>query len=229
MARAIRRFRSALGDTQQQFAARVGLSVTSIARYETGWYPKEAVLAQFAEVARREALPVFAAFFERELPAKADLLVPDEILALQKLISDEFAQQEITIETARRLRLAFASLRVRTERLIGIEHTMREDLASLDELIESQAGAVVAGRSTADEAKYAKFVSSQSQESAEAYLRSLHTHTVSLEGLADAVVGRFREILASDGEQAARLYLEKERAVWGRGIASDRAQKQSTG
>lgn len=229
MARAIRRSRSALGETQQQFAVRAGLSVTSVARYETGWYPREAVLAKFAELARGEALPVFAAFFERELPAKADVLVPDEILALQKLISDEFVHQEITLDTARRLRVAFACLRVPEERLAATEHAMREDLASFHDLIESQAGTVVKDRNTGDETKYAEFVSEQTPESAEAYLRSLHTHTISLEGLADAVVGRFREILASDGLHAAWLYLEKERAVWGRGIGIGRAQKQSTG
>jgi transcriptional regulator with XRE-family HTH domain len=229
MARAIRRFRSALGDTQQQFATRLGLSVTSIARYETGWYPKERILALLAEVAHREKFPVFAAIFERELPAKADPLLPDEILALQKLITDEFTHQEMTAETARRLRFAFASLRVPTERFNAIEQIIRGDLAADDELIENRAGGVVGSRNDKDEAKYAEFLGSQTEQSAEAYLRSLHTHTVSLEGLADAVVNRFRAILASGDSQAARLYLEKERAAWGAGVGVAHAEKQGTG
>jgi hypothetical protein len=123
--------------------------------------------------------------FEKELPAKPDILLPDEITALQKLISDEFVVQEFTADTARRLRLAFACLRLPAERIGFMEQAAREELSGYDELIDTRAGSVVVGRDAGDEAKYASFLRAPTEESGEAYLRSLHTHTISLEGLAD--------------------------------------------
>lgn len=52
IAEAIRSLRATAGESQQEFAQRAGLSVVSVARYETDARPKKAVLARLAEVAR---------------------------------------------------------------------------------------------------------------------------------------------------------------------------------
>lgn len=52
VAEAIRALRAATGESQQEFAHRAGLSVVSVARYETDAPPKKAVLGRLAEIAR---------------------------------------------------------------------------------------------------------------------------------------------------------------------------------
>lgn len=70
------RFRQSLGDTQQQFASRTGLSVTSVARYETNSRPSSKVLARFASIAREANFPAFVEIFEHKI-------APDQELDLQ--------------------------------------------------------------------------------------------------------------------------------------------------
>src|SRR5947209_9893687 len=67
MARAIRRFRVSLGDTQREFAARTGLAVPTIGRYETNAQPSKDVLARFADIARSEKLALFTEIFDGQV------------------------------------------------------------------------------------------------------------------------------------------------------------------
>ena len=53
---ATRRLRLALGDTQQQFAQRTGLAISTVVRYELSRPPHGKALAQFAVLAERNGL-----------------------------------------------------------------------------------------------------------------------------------------------------------------------------
>src|SRR4051794_13583082 len=67
MARVIRRFRVSLGDTQREFAARTGLAIPTIGRYETNAQPSREVLARFSEIARTQKLSLFASIFDGQV------------------------------------------------------------------------------------------------------------------------------------------------------------------
>ena len=50
---AVKGLRRELGDTQQQFANRLGLAISSVVRYEAGKVPETAVLVKLAAVAEK--------------------------------------------------------------------------------------------------------------------------------------------------------------------------------
>jgi transcriptional regulator with XRE-family HTH domain len=50
---AVKKLRLALGDTQQQFAARLGLAISTVVRYELTRPPKGRALRQLADVAHK--------------------------------------------------------------------------------------------------------------------------------------------------------------------------------
>ena len=56
LTRAVREFRRALGDTQQSFAARLGLAISTVVRYESTRAPGGAALAQLAKAAGENGL-----------------------------------------------------------------------------------------------------------------------------------------------------------------------------
>ena len=58
--------RNAIGETQQQFAQRIGTTVTTVARYETNRPPKGAALEQLSALARSVGKLEIAYVFERE-------------------------------------------------------------------------------------------------------------------------------------------------------------------
>jgi transcriptional regulator with XRE-family HTH domain len=60
---AVRRLRLALGDTQQQFAARTGLAISTVVRYELSRPPRGKQLAEFAVLAERNGLHDLARTF----------------------------------------------------------------------------------------------------------------------------------------------------------------------
>jgi transcriptional regulator with XRE-family HTH domain len=66
IARAIRQLRMKFGETQQAFAQRAGLSVVSIARYETNAVPSAAILQRLAELAEENGLQDEALIFKRQ-------------------------------------------------------------------------------------------------------------------------------------------------------------------
>lgn len=57
--------RNALGETQQQFAVRIGASVTTIARYETFRPPHGKTLVQIADIAQQRGLDELASVFHQ--------------------------------------------------------------------------------------------------------------------------------------------------------------------
>jgi transcriptional regulator with XRE-family HTH domain len=67
----VRKLRFALGDTQQEFAHRLGLAIATVVRYEHNRPPKAKALVQLERVARENGLDEYAATFRAAL--KADL------------------------------------------------------------------------------------------------------------------------------------------------------------
>jgi transcriptional regulator with XRE-family HTH domain len=207
MARAIRRFRAALGDTQQQFAVRTGLSVTSIARYETGWHPRPAVLRQFVTIAEEAQLPAYSAIFERALPEDPGLFL-DEIPALRQLIFRTTHELDPSKTSWRRLRLALACLQVPDSMLAPAEKALTSQIEASEQSIERTAGDVVISRRPESEAAYVEFLRSPTEETAMRYLEALdpeHHHQFQYQD-------KFRAILTSDGIEAATAYLQQERS-----------------
>jgi transcriptional regulator with XRE-family HTH domain len=76
IAEAIRQIRTETGETQEKFAKRLGVSVFTIAKYETGVHqPKASIVTKLALQAQSAGLPDLAVLFEkafREKREKAD-------------------------------------------------------------------------------------------------------------------------------------------------------------
>lgn len=64
---ALKALRAALGETQQQFAHRVGMAITTIARYETSRPPRGSVLVTFANIAEENGLHEIATRFNNAI------------------------------------------------------------------------------------------------------------------------------------------------------------------
>jgi transcriptional regulator with XRE-family HTH domain len=60
---AVRRLREALGDTQQQFAARTGLAISTVVRYELSRPPRGEILTRFKALADEKGLHDIAQAF----------------------------------------------------------------------------------------------------------------------------------------------------------------------
>jgi transposase len=70
---AVRRLRVALGDTQQQFANRLKLAISTVVRYELSRAPRGKALAQLERVAREHRLDECAAVFRDALLEELEL------------------------------------------------------------------------------------------------------------------------------------------------------------
>jgi len=60
---AVRNLRVALGDTQQSFAHRLGMAISTVVRYESTRPPRGKVLVQFERLARKHGLKEIAFIF----------------------------------------------------------------------------------------------------------------------------------------------------------------------
>lgn len=88
---AVTQLRSTLGDSQQAFANRLGLSFRAIANYEKGRRPTGRVLYQLANLAhesgRKDLAQVFAGVFSQEVKADVQPTNAEERLWIQALLS----------------------------------------------------------------------------------------------------------------------------------------------
>jgi transcriptional regulator with XRE-family HTH domain len=85
----IRALRSSLGETQAQFAARVGVALATLVRYESGAQrPKAAILDSFAAIAEQHQLSELAVAFREGVESRRQ-----EAERLQKLDAETFASQ----------------------------------------------------------------------------------------------------------------------------------------
>jgi transcriptional regulator with XRE-family HTH domain len=71
----VRDFRLALGDTQQSFAARLNLAISTVVRYESTRPPKGKALSQFYKAAVKERRYDFAEAFAGALAREIGALV----------------------------------------------------------------------------------------------------------------------------------------------------------
>jgi transcriptional regulator with XRE-family HTH domain len=67
IAAGVKELRQRVGDTQQQFANRLGLAISSIVRYEAGKNPDTAILLKLWDTAEKADLPAIAEMFRRAL------------------------------------------------------------------------------------------------------------------------------------------------------------------
>ena len=63
----VRKLRTALGDTQAQFAQRLGLALPTVVRYEHSRRPRGKALALREQIAAANSLEEFAVFFRKAL------------------------------------------------------------------------------------------------------------------------------------------------------------------
>jgi transcriptional regulator with XRE-family HTH domain len=155
MAQAISRFRQSLGDTQQQFAQRVGLAVTSIARYETNSPPSAKVLARFVEVAQTANLPSFTEIFESRLPP-AEEIEHQDFAVVKQLLTRMI--EDLRPNQLRQARIALACLLTSVTKLNEIERRMNVPLAETDKVIEEGAAELVRGRDPEVDKKRLRFL-----------------------------------------------------------------------
>lgn len=85
---AVKKLRTALGLTQQEFSNRLGLAVTSVSRYETGYSaPTLAVLRQLEKMARetgREDLANFFIFGTEEAARLSDTIAREMLVDVDR-------------------------------------------------------------------------------------------------------------------------------------------------
>ncbi len=73
---AVRELRTRLGDTQQAFAARTGLAISTVVRYELSRPPKGQALAMFERLAFDNGYEDLTAVFRRQALVDAGLTFP---------------------------------------------------------------------------------------------------------------------------------------------------------
>ena len=190
MAQAISRFRQTLGDTQQQFAARTGLSVTSIARYETNSPPSEKVLARFVEVARTANLPTFVEIFEDRLRPEEEINLQD--FAAVKQLLKRFAES-LRPEQLRQGRLALACLISPPEK-VKANRLPHAALTEVEKALDKAAAELVRGRDPEVERKRIHFLKKRDVESWADFIRAYESFRSSKLAEAQAVGHRERPI-----------------------------------
>lgn len=92
---AVRNLRKALGDTQQSFAQRLGLAISTVVRYESTRPPKGTALAQLIQVARENDLPEIAQLFAEALASELRSFLPPD--ATKVLVSGLHRTVTVTI------------------------------------------------------------------------------------------------------------------------------------
>jgi transcriptional regulator with XRE-family HTH domain len=115
----VKALRLALGDTQQQFAHRLGLAISTVVRYESTRPPKGEALNELYQLARRTGLHHIAAMFESALMGE----IRGDATTLLTSVSSSLAM--LLIE----LREGSDSSRVKLKRMTGeLEIILRQIL-----------------------------------------------------------------------------------------------------
>jgi transcriptional regulator with XRE-family HTH domain len=85
---AVRRLRRALGETQQQFAARTGLAISTVVRYELSRPPRGEAIRQFKDLAAQNGLNDIAATFAYALGEAPEAFLKADQDAIDKRIQE---------------------------------------------------------------------------------------------------------------------------------------------
>lgn len=139
LAEAIRRFRLTFGETQQEFADRTGLSIGTIARYETSARPSPEALKRLAELAKESKLTKYAAIFRGD-EAAAATQQEQEAVVLVRLLELKVDQLKTAIvasrpDAVRYARIAHAALSAPAILLAELEKLAGEQLSNTDDIV----------------------------------------------------------------------------------------------
>jgi transcriptional regulator with XRE-family HTH domain len=139
LAEAIRRFRLTFGETQQEFADRTGLSIGTIARYETSAPPSVVALKRLSELARENKLPKYAAIFRGD-EAAAATQQQQEAVVLLRLLELKVDQLKTAVVTSRPdavryARIAHSVLSAPQPLLAELEKLAGEQLSKTDDIV----------------------------------------------------------------------------------------------
>jgi transcriptional regulator with XRE-family HTH domain len=171
LAQAIRIFRSALGDNQRQFAARTGLALTSIARYETNAKPNPQVLERFAGIAREAKLLFFSEIFEGRLAPEDAELDQLQFSAIKCMLERLWARLGIDPNDLRRARLLLSVSLQPNSHLSKLEDALGQTLsATFEDSISHTAGAIVRGRNLEVETAHIAYLQNRTPETAIKYI-----------------------------------------------------------
>jgi transcriptional regulator with XRE-family HTH domain len=97
---AVVRLRTALGETQEQFAARMGTSVATIARYETSRTPKRGALDELIKIADENGLASYADVFRK---AQAGEIITSVDGELRMLLTAKSQQEAMLVNAVLRV------------------------------------------------------------------------------------------------------------------------------
>jgi transcriptional regulator with XRE-family HTH domain len=86
LAEVVRETRNLLGETQQVFGERLGASVATIRRYETGDTPKKAVLKKLVKVAHQEGFTKAEFVFRSALADRGEKRMPSRLENLYRSV-----------------------------------------------------------------------------------------------------------------------------------------------
>jgi transcriptional regulator with XRE-family HTH domain len=139
LAEAIRRFRLTFGETQEEFADRTGLSVSTIARYETSARPSDEALKRLSELARESKLPKYAAIFKGD-EAAAATQQQQEAVVLLRLLELKVDQLKTAVvasrpDAVRHARIAHAALSAPQSVLAELEKVADDQLSRTDDVV----------------------------------------------------------------------------------------------
>lgn len=87
LARAVRELRLAVGQTQQEFAATMGLAIATVTRWEAGHPPKGIWLGRMYSFAVDKGLPEIAELFKQELAREFNTTVLPNPLGADEIVS----------------------------------------------------------------------------------------------------------------------------------------------
>ena len=139
VAEAIRRFRIMFGDTQQQFAVRTGLSVATIARYETNSRPSPEALKRLSDLAENSNLPRYSAIFRGDEAAAAGQSQQEGVVLVRllELKVDKLKAAIVAsrLDALRSARLAHAILSTPQSALSELETLLADQLQKTDDIV----------------------------------------------------------------------------------------------
>lgn len=130
LAHCIQRFRTALGLTQEEFAAKAGLSAASIAKYEVDAEPNVTALKKLAVLARRSGLEDYAKIFEGDASLLAKFSVRES--SILWLLIEHSGKEALRKGENLRLRLTAAVLLCAPNTLEHLWDLLSEDLFKVD-------------------------------------------------------------------------------------------------
>jgi len=152
----VRKLRKALGDTQPQFAVRLGLSVPTVVRYERNRRPRGKALVVLEQAAAANGLEEFARIFRNALTDELGTAAPPQNIRQMQFKNDDQMElaQALVYVIEREQFEEFSQTAKSVRRLLKtVVEQLRQDRET-DEALDAQrramAGLIAKGRSAAE-------------------------------------------------------------------------------